>query len=132
MARSSFTTAKGNKICEEIAAGKSLRKVCKSQDMPNMSTVLRWIADDPVFCEQYTRAREAQADHFVDEIIDIADKSDLNADDKRIRIDARKWVAGKQRPKKYGDKQQVEHTGKDGAETIKFTVNIGELHDKDN
>ena len=32
-----------------------------------------------------------------------------------IRIDARKWLAGKMAPKKYGDKQQLEHRGPDGG-----------------
>ncbi len=27
----------------------------------------------------------------------------------RLRVDARKWVASKLRPKTWGDKQQIEH-----------------------
>ena len=33
----------------------------------------------------------------------------------RVRIDARKWAAGKLAPKKYGDKSTTEVTGADGA-----------------
>src|SRR5688572_9232829 len=33
----------------------------------------------------------------------------------RLRVDARKWLAGKMAPKKYGDKLMAEHTGKDGG-----------------
>ena len=32
-----------------------------------------------------------------------------------LRIDARKWLSGKMAPKKYGDKQQIEHAGPDGG-----------------
>jgi len=32
-----------------------------------------------------------------------------------LRIDARKWLAGKMAPKKYGDKQTHEHAGPDGG-----------------
>ena len=32
-----------------------------------------------------------------------------------LRIDARKWLAGKMAARKYGDKQQLEHSGPDGG-----------------
>ncbi len=85
--------------------------------MPTATTVFRWLASDADFREQYTRAREDQADTFVDEIIHIADTVE-DAQAARVRIDARKWVAGKQRPKKYGDKLDVEHGG-----TVTVTIN---------
>ncbi len=65
-----------------------------------------------------------QADHFADEILEIADETgaDLTTDDKgkvtvehevvarsRLRVDARKWLMARLAPKKYGDKLQ--HTG---------------------
>ena len=40
----------------------------------------------------------------------IADTED-DAGKARVRIDARKWLAGKMKPKVYGDKQTVEHQG---------------------
>ncbi len=45
---------------------------------------------------------------------DIADRSDLEANDKRVRIDARKWLAGKLRPKN-GDKIALVGGGKGDA-----------------
>lgn len=77
------------------------------------------------FREQYARAREAQADTLADEILDIADdatndfmmtEQGLKYDGdsvqrSRLRVDSRKWLAGKLRPKKYGDKIETEHTG---------------------
>ena len=32
-------------------------------------------------------------------------------DRSRLQIDARKWLLSKMLPKKYGDKQQLEHSG---------------------
>ena len=40
---------------------------------------------------------------------------DLDPNDKRIRVDTRKWLASKLKPKKYGDVNKVELTGKDGG-----------------
>lgn len=36
----------------------------------------------------------------------------------RLRVDARKWIASKLKPKKYGDKTEVEHTGKVSLEQL--------------
>lgn len=91
--------------------------------MPNKSTVFRWLAADEAFRDQYARAREAQADALFDDILDIADDgtndymTKTNADGSeyealnaehiqrsRLRVDARKWMAGKLLPKKYGEK----------------------------
>lgn len=64
-----------NIICERIADGESLRSICESDEMPAKSTVFDWLADDryEAFRTKYARAREAQADALVDEMIDIAD-----------------------------------------------------------
>lgn len=41
----------------------------------------------------------------------------------KLRVDTLKWTAGKLAPRHYGDKQQVEHSAKDGA-PIPFTFRI--------
>lgn len=78
----------------------------------------------------YARAREDQADTLADEIVEIADDGTndtyLNSDGialtnqdviarSKLRVDARKWIAAKLKPRKYGDRQVHEHGGLDGA-----------------
>lgn len=99
-------------ICERIAEGESLRKICESEGMPHKSNVLRWLEDENnvLLRDQYARAREQQADKLFDETIEIADnkgteKGQVARD--RLRVDVRKWAAGKLRPKKYGDKHII-------------------------
>lgn len=118
-------------ICNDIAHGKSLVSICKEQKI-SYTTVSDWLnePEKQEFSDNYARARESQADYLAEEIIDIADNNLLQADDRRIRIDTRKWYAGKVRPKKYSDKQIISgdpdapinhnHTGKIdmGAELI--------------
>lgn len=112
-------------ICERLADGESLRTICDADDMPNRATVFRWLAKHKEFSDQYARAKEEQADSIFDEVLDIADNSRndwmekrgeddagwvLNGDHiqrARLRIDARKWMAGKLRPKKYGEKLEI-------------------------
>lgn len=113
-------------ICERIADGESLRSICRDEEMPSTSTVCKWLGKSTDFAEQYARARELQADALFDDILDIADKG-LKAldspEDRRIQIDARKWMAGKLRGK-YGDKVTQEHSGPDGA-PITYNVVTG-------
>ena len=59
-------------ICERMAGGETLRKICSDPDMPNRNTVLRWVRNDDGFKKQYAIAREACMDWYADEIVDIA------------------------------------------------------------
>lgn len=97
--------------CEALANGKSLRQICEAEGMPSRSTVQKWLTEDAGLSDQYARARSLQADHYAEEIIEIADNTSAQSDHNRdrLRIDARKWVAAKLAPKKYGDKLDVEH-----------------------
>ncbi len=117
-------------ICERLAEGESLRSICADKAMPGLSTVLGWLFDDKHegFPEQYARAREAQAELRADEITDIADGVEHGASEAvqaaRLRVDARKWIAAKLLPKRYGDK--VQHTG-DGGGPIRVRPDLSKL-----
>lgn len=119
---SKFTQHLADVICTRIAEGESLREIVKTEGMPDRVTVYRWLMDREDFCNQYTRAREEQADTLADEILAIADEDpevdyirdkhgniiDIKIDSgyvayQRQRIDARKWVAAKLKPKKYSE-----------------------------
>jgi hypothetical protein len=129
---SDYTTLVADFICERIAHGESLRKICSDPDMPACSTVFKWLIEFKEFSEQYARAREAQCDAFVEQIIEISD--DISNDtihteggDKpnaewinrsRLRVDTRKWLMSKMAPKKYGDKIQQEVTGNVGVQLV--------------
>lgn len=111
---SSFTQKIADEICERIADGESLRAVCRDAGMPPASTVCRWLVENAAFSEQYARARESQADKFAEEIVDIAD-TEPDPQRARVRVDARKWVAARLKPKSWGDKITNEVTGPNGA-----------------
>lgn len=124
-------------ICIRIAEGESLRQILRDEGMPAQSTVYEWLLRHPEFAENYTRAREEQADTLADEIISIADEQPevVAVVDKKTgaliehkldgaflqwqknRIEARKWTAMKLKPKKYGDRVAVE--GVEGGAAIK-------------
>lgn len=117
-----YTPELAERICEMMAAGKSLPDICENDGMPHPASIYRWLRSEPEFCELYAQARERQADKYFDEITSIADDSrnDTQVDEDgniivnhdyinraRLRVDARKWVAARLAPKKYGDRQEV-------------------------
>ena len=117
-----YTQELADRVCAELAEGKSLRTVCKADDLPCTETIFSWLRKYPEFLGQYTRAKEESADAFIEEMHDISDSEPATIiDDKgvkrydsagvnwqRLRVDTRKWIASKLKPKKYGDK--VEQT----------------------
>lgn len=113
------------KICELTATtSRSLKSICSELGL-GVSTVLQWLADPTKkeFTDMYARAKEEQADFLAEEILEIADDSsnDLDRIDdfgnrienkefvnrSKLRVDARKWVASKLKPRKYGDKVDI-------------------------
>lgn len=137
---SSYTDEIADLICERIAEGESLRAICADDGMPNRATVFRWLGVNEIFRDQYARAKEAQAEALADEIVEIADdgRNDWmtrrQGDDEvlvpntehmqrsRLRVDARKWVASKLLPKKYGDRLDVESKG-----SLTITIASGDV-----
>lgn len=104
---SSYTQEIGDIICDRLGDGQSLRSICANADMPDKSTVFRWLEVNQVFRDHYARAREAQAASYADDIVDISD-NETDPQKARVRIDARKWHASKLAPKKYGDFTRTE------------------------
>lgn len=119
-------------ICELVADGASLRAIGATEGMPATNTLVRWLADGehPYFKLHYARAKEALADKFSEEILQISDDGsndtyiDENGNRKtdqdviarsRLRVDSRKWLASKLAPKKYGDKLDL--SSSDGTMT---------------
>ena len=125
---SDYTQELADKICAELSQGISLRTVCLAEDMPDASSVFRWLRTNEEFCKQYARATEERTEALGEEILDISDESvndwmevhygddDDNVSWKvnneavqrsKLRVDTRKWIMSKMKPKKYGDKVDV-------------------------
>lgn len=123
-----------DEICVRIAEGESLRKICKDEKMPSLVTVWKWLNNSEELTKQYARAREEQAETFVDEIQEISDaKIPLGPDGKidngavnqaRLRVDSRKWIASKLKPKKFGDYTKIQAEVKDTSSTSSW---LGEV-----
>ena len=118
------------RICAELCVGKSLVSICSADDMPSTVTVYAWLDEDADLANRYTRARETQAHYLASEIIDIADEAldgsgfanleddedisnhaaalRLTLEQRKQKIDARKWAASKLNPKVYGERLNLD------------------------
>lgn len=114
-------------ICTRIAEGFTLRQIAREIGCDN-SAIVHWYAEDAIFAQRYARAKEAQAEHFAEEIVEISDDGTNDWQQReledgtvvevpdqehiqrsRLRVDARKWLMAKMAPKRYGERMQVEH-----------------------
>lgn len=127
---SDYTQELADRLCALLADGQSMRKVCENDWAPDKASVFMWLRTRPEFLDQYTRAKQEAADSMVDDMLDIADDArndymSVNDPDNpgykfngehvnrsRLRVDARKWIAAKLKPKKYGEKVEHEHSGR--------------------
>lgn len=114
-----------DRICEKIAtSNKGLHSIiAENEDFPSFGTVFSWLgqADKKYFLDKYTHARELQAEFMADEMIKIADDSSNDTVEtefgekenkewtnrSRLRVETRKWIASKLKPKVYGDKIDI-------------------------
>lgn len=105
---SDYTPEVGDIICERISRMEALAKICDTDDsLPSARTVYRWLRENEQFCQNYTRAKEDQADYLADDTLTISDDQSIDPQQKRIMVDTRKWLASKFKPKKYGDRIAV-------------------------
>ncbi len=105
---------------------------------PAVSEFYAYLHHNELLRKLYARARLMRCEIFVDEIQDIADTPQTGTtervsekgkvtitgdmlDHRKLRIETRKWLLGKMKPREFGDKNTTEHVGKDGEPlTITF------------
>jgi hypothetical protein len=110
-------------ILARIEAGASVHSVLgadRPKGFPTERTWWRWINEDVPLRERYDRAIAARADLYAEQIAAIADEEPpfeqtqfgkkrdaAHVAWQKNRIDARKWLASKLVPKKYGDRTVI-------------------------
>lgn len=132
-----YTKEIADKICEVISTSpKSLKTIAQELNV-TVSSVHKWLSENKEFSDKYARAHEDRADFLAEEILEIADSIEKDTikvnkfgklveventewvNRSKLKIDARKWVASKLKPKKYGDKLDVDASIKHEVEIFK-------------
>lgn len=114
-----------NEVAEWLASGRTIRDYCRQEGKPHNSLVHQHIARDPEMVQRIARARAEGCDAIAEEALAIADDSSgdvLEAEEgtrcdtefvqrSKLRFEARMRLMSKWNSGRYGDRQQVEHSG---------------------
>lgn len=143
-------------ICERLAQGETLNSICQGDRFPSRRSFNEWVITNKEVAEKYIVARQLQATHYADEMIEIVDhpfdqikefvldlekRKTLKTEDvmafdsiakylvqlQRNRIDTRKWLCGKLYSKVFGDQKSL----KEQVEEIKTNINLSNLSDEE-
>jgi hypothetical protein len=122
---STYTQELADEIVARLSEGEPLRAICRDEHMPAWRTFYAWLAADTEFAARIARARELGHDALAEQCIDIADderfdwlltKKGVITNESaigraKLQVYTRMQLLAKWNPKRYGDKQQVEHSG---------------------
>ena len=115
MARpSKYSEEVANLICNQVREGKGLKSICQDSKLPAYSNVRRWITENlNGFQDLYARAKDDALWNMADEIQDIADStlravSSEEIQSAKLRVDTRKWLLVKLKPREFGNRIEVE------------------------
>lgn len=126
-----FSVEIAERVCDELAKGKSLRSICERDGFPDRSAVHWWRKQHQEFADLFDAAWEIGCHALADECLAIADDGSndwmetldregkangwkLNgeaANRSRLRIETRMKLLAKWLPKVYGDKVEVSVPG---------------------
>ena len=111
------------KILARMSEGESVSQICKSDDMPNKSTVWLWSTVHDEFSVKYKAAISNLGScnaESIGEIEDMLLAGTIDPASARVIIDARKWKAAKFYPKMFSEKQIIESKN----ETVNYNVDM--------
>jgi hypothetical protein len=93
-------------LFDHISQGKTIDSVIRSMDI-SIGGFYKWIEKDAKRGELLARARTRGGRSLAEQTLEIADSaSPQEAQVAKLRVDTRRWLASKQAPDEYGDKQQ--------------------------
>ena len=106
-------------VCTRIAGGETLKEICQSEHMPQLTTFYEWKMGSRELAEAYSCARLDQAHSWADEIKQwIKDTTVENWKQKQIQINGQQWLCARLHPHQYSDKLQIMGEGGGPVEII--------------
>lgn len=130
---SEFDPVIADRIIERLNEGKSFNWFLsdEAEGYPAKSTISRWRANNKEFDARCARACEAAADADYDrmeeiEALVLAGKMDPKA--ANVALSNMRWRMEKRKSRSYGQRVEVEHSGKVGLEQL--VAGVGEAVDE--
>jgi hypothetical protein len=128
-----YTQELGERVCDRMAGGESLRAICEDPAMPHRSTLRRWESEEERFRAMLDVARRHQADTHFDDILRIAMEipdAPLEATAAEVsayrahlavaafQIDTLKWIAARLNPKRYSERASARQPEEHGIDPV--------------
>lgn len=117
-----YTQVLAEKILHYVMEGYSVKKISQFEGMPSAPTIYSWTRKYPDFSAEMRAARNARAEYCHDKIMELAE-SDFSKNDAQVvrtKLDAYKWLAGKNDPEEYGDAKRS-----DTENNVVFLIDTG-------
>lgn len=110
-------------ICQKVAEGSGITKVCEQDGMPDYAQLRQWARLHPWIDQELDRARRDRAESLRDRAVGVAEdavssKDPVLADN--LRVDTYKWAAGVDH-ERYNPKTKVEATLNTPTQIVVFT-----------
>lgn len=122
-----YTRALGEKLCARVAEGETMAAVARELGIPR-ARIVSWTRRYKAFGDAYKEACELRMLALEDKLAEICDEATAAALDTecgrerinacKLKADIVKWQLMKLMPKRYGDRTQMEVTGKDGKDLL--------------
>jgi len=112
---SKFSAAVLARIVAGLESGQPLMAICREEGMPGRSAVYRWGEADATIYQAIARARDLGFDAIAEQALEIADReanSAVEVAQRRLAVETRLKLLAKWCPKRFGDKVELEHSGK--------------------
>jgi hypothetical protein len=127
MTETRYTREFADEVCRRLAEGASLREICRENNVPE-SSFREWVRNDrDGIAARYQTARVLQVEAWSDLILEISNREDLDAQEKRVRIDSLKWLMSRIVPKKWGDRLLVAGEVDSPIHHLHKQVNLSDL-----
>ena len=105
-------------ICTRLATGEPMAVICRDVGVP-VKTVNDWRLQDESIRAQFDEARDVGYDAIAVDCMRISDELKEDPASRRIRIETRLKLLARWDPRRYGERQQLDHTSSDGTMTPK-------------
>lgn len=115
-----FSQSLFDEMMEDLMLGHPLHDICSGTHRPTLRSFYRWLYKKPALLPRYRHARDLSADSLEAKILshlatlpDKADTATVNLF--KLQFDTLRWLMARRAPKRYGERQTVEHTGQEGG-----------------
>lgn len=126
----SYHPAIVDKMCDVMVENDlTLSQICRRDNYPSLSTVMRWCRVYPEISQKLDEARAMQAERYFSEIVKDTVELDANLELNRdqlatmkLKFEQLKYMAGVANPTRYGNR--TIHSG-DSTAPVQFVISTG-------